>query len=185
MREADPNGIGGDEAIRHVFSRLASLGLLSSPSDHLSHTPSLISSLLPTLLLHLNPPTSSPLPPYPPTYLSSLFLALPTSILTPLVSSFIQHLTFHLVAQGREIEPESSDERVKRAGEVFSLMFGNAVVGGEAWDGVIKFVKDAKGSVGGMDRREQARARLIVSWIGSGGEPGESGLVPHSRRELK
>ncbi|RXK40552.1 hypothetical protein M231_02204 [Tremella mesenterica] len=157
---------------RAVFEKLSSVGLIStSPSVTTSPTPSILGSMMPPLLSHLRPPTSSPLPPYPSTRWPSLLLGLPTSSLSNLVESLLQHLTFHL-HEAAELEPDRPDERIARAVEVLTLIIGPPEVGGEAWEAVARTIVNKKITVKPMNDRECARIRICVSWMGQAGEKG-------------
>ncbi|OXG77861.1 telomere length regulation protein [Cryptococcus neoformans var. grubii Br795] len=159
--------------LRLVIEKLSSIGLLTSQSPNASsRTPSLLYSLLPSLLSHLHPPSSSPLPPYPPTFLPSVFLPLPSSILSTFINALTTHLSFYLIDPANPLEPHKPDGRIKRAVQVFQSIVGNAEVGSEAWQAVVQSVmaKKGKSRMGLGEWREQARNRLIVGWIAQGGD---------------
>ncbi|KIR53446.1 telomere length regulation protein [Cryptococcus gattii Ru294] len=159
--------------LRLVIEKLFNIGLLTSQSPNTtSRAPSLLFSLLPPLLLHLHPPSSSPLPPYPPTFLPSVFLPLPSSTLSTLINALTTHLSFYLIDPVNPLEPHKPDERIKRAVQVFQSIVGNPEVGSEAWQAVVQSVvaKKGKSSMGLGDWRGHARNRLIVGWIAQGGD---------------
>jgi hypothetical protein len=155
-----------------VIHRLASIGLLSRKTpDPQSRQPSFWEPILPPLLAHLHPPQTSPLAPYPPSYLPSLFLSLPSSIIYSLAGSLIHHLT----AKSNYFDglaPESPDARVKRAAEVLQLVLGPASVESEAFEAVSSKVLTTKSL--GNDANVHAVLRMVVTWISFGGDDGES-----------
>jgi telomere length regulation protein len=167
--EADNSGIS--DRLRLVIERLAALGLLkTSPSQHESRQPSFLYPLLPPLLAHLHPPTSSPLPSYPATFLPSIFLPLPASTLSTFVSSLLQHLSLRIGA----LKPGTPDEDVHRAVDILRLIIGKAEVGGEAWVAVMRAVSAQRTLVDSMNVQEHVIARIICGWIRSGGAAGTS-----------
>nr|ODN92509.1 telomere length regulation protein [Cryptococcus depauperatus CBS 7841] len=156
-----------------VLEKLSAVGLLSSHvADSTSRTPSMLPSLLPPLLEHLHPPSGSSLAPYPPDFLSSIILSLPGSVITSFVKALSTHLTYHLVDSSSTLRPDRPDQRIKRAVQVLIAIVGEPKVGNEVWDALIKSITGDGGSsrmhLG--EYREQSRNRLIVGWIGTGGE---------------
>jgi telomere length regulation protein len=155
--------------IRFVFQRLASLGLFSHrPTSLHSPSPSIPPALLPRLLSHLHPPVDSPIPPYPASFLPSIFLPLPSSTLASVTASLLQHL----VAPSAPILPNRPDSRVKRSVEVLTRIIGPPEIGGEAWEAVIMAMINGKRNGSAMDEREHALTRMAVAWVGTGGEKG-------------
>ncbi|WVF72963.1 hypothetical protein IAT40_007781 [Kwoniella sp. CBS 6097] len=166
------------EPIRLIFERLSSIGLITPQPPSLdSRTPSLFPAFLPPLLAHLRPPSNSPLPPYPSDYLPSIFLGLPSSTLLSLVSSLITHITHHLITDSNPLEPDVPDKRIKRAQAVLSKIIGPAIVGGEAWTAVLRYVLSGKRELSLRDQRQQAANRILVSWIAEGGESGVKAFI--------
>jgi telomere length regulation protein len=159
--------------IRFVFQRLASLGLFSHrPTSLHSPSPSIPPALLPRLLSHLHPPVDSPIPPYPASFLPSIFLPLPSSTLASVTASLLQHLVYHLPAPSAPILPNRPDSRVKRSVEVLTRIIGPPEIGGEAWEAVIMAMINGKRNGSAMDEREHALTRMAVAWVGTGGEKG-------------
>lgn len=136
--------------------------------------PSLLSPLISLLLHHLHPPPASPVLPYPPSFLPSLFLPLTSSILSSFINSLLDHLTFRLISpHGIPLLPDKPDERIKRATEILKHIIGTATIDGEALEIVTRGVTDDK-MVGGMQQvHEHARVRVIVAWIAEEGDQGE------------
>lgn len=169
--------IANESPIRLVIEKLAAIGLLSSRSTvDLSRSPSLLPPLLPPLLAHLHPPPSSPLRPYPPSFLPSLLLPLPTSTLSSLVDALLGHLTSRLIAVDEPLAPDVPDQRISRAIDVLKQIVGAARPGGEAWNAVLASVLNQKATFSAssvLAGAEQAKRRLIVGWIAGGGESGE------------
>lgn len=159
--------------LRLVIEKLSNIGLLTSQSPNTSsRSPSLLFPLLPPLLSHLHPPSSSPSLPYPPTFLPSVFLPLPSSIISAFINALTTHLSFYLIDPANPLQPHKPDERVKRAVQVFQSIIGSAEVGNEAWQAVVQSVvaKKGKSRMRLGEWREQARNRLIVGWIAQGGD---------------
>jgi telomere length regulation protein len=161
--------IGVADRIRLVLERLTTLGMLKTPPNQQhSRQPSLLFPLLPPLLAHLHPPSTSPFPPYPATFLPSIFLPLPASTLSAFVSSLLQHLSLRISA----LKPGTPDEGVHRAVEILRLIIGKAEVGGEAWVAVMRSVSAQRTLVDSMNVQEHVIARIICGWIRSGGAAG-------------
>jgi telomere length regulation protein len=164
---ADDSGVS--DRLRLVIERLAALGLLkTTPSQHESRQPSFLYPLLPPLLAHLHPPSASPLPPYPASFLPSIFLPLPASTLSAFVSSLLQHLSFRIGA----LKFGTPDEDVHRAVEILRLIIGKAEVGGEAWIAVMRAVSAQRTLVDSMNVQEHVIARIVCGWVRSGGAAG-------------
>ena len=72
------------------------------------------------------------------------------------------------------MDPTKPDARITRAAEVVTFIVGPAVVGGDAWEAILRSVIGGRTDGTVMEDREQARARVVVAWIGGGGEPGKS-----------
>jgi telomere length regulation protein len=167
--EADNSGIS--DRLRLVIERLAALGLLkSTPSQRESRQPSYLYPLLPPLLAHLHPPTSSALPAYPATFLPSIFLPLPASTLSALVNSLLQHLSFRIGA----LKPGTPDENAHRAVEILELIIGKAEAGGEAWVAVMRAVSAQRTLVDSTNIQEHVIARIVCGWVRPGGAAGTS-----------
>ncbi|WVO18553.1 hypothetical protein L204_106272 [Cryptococcus depauperatus] len=145
---------------------------LSHGANSTSRTPSMLPSLLPPLLEHLHPPPGSSLAPYSPDFLSSIILSLPGSVIASFVKALSTHLTYHLVDSSSTLRPDQSDQRINRAVQVLIAIVGEPKVGNEVWDALFKSITGDGGSsrmhLG--EYREQSRNRLIVGWIGTGGE---------------
>lgn len=154
-----------------VVQRLASIGLLSRKApEPQSRQPSFWEPILPSLLSHLHPPSTSPLAPYPPRFLPSLFLSLPSSVISPLVGSLIHHLTAESdYFEG--LDSASPDARVQRAAEVLQLVIGSASLDSEALEAVSTEILATKAF--GNDVNVHAALRMVVTWIANGGEDGE------------
>jgi len=160
---------GISDRLRLVIERLAALGLFkTSPSQRESRQPSFFYPLLPPLLAHLHPPTSSPLPSYTATFLPSIFLPLPASTLSAFVNSLVQHLSFRIGA----LKPGTPDEDVHRAVEILGLMIGKAEVGDEAWVAVMRAVSALRTLVDSTNVQEHVIARIVCGWVRSGGAAG-------------
>ncbi|WWD19666.1 hypothetical protein CI109_104128 [Kwoniella shandongensis] len=167
---------GDVSALQLVIEKLAAIGLLTPrPSLNPSPTPSLLPALLPPLLAHLHPSPSSPIPPYPATFLPSVFLPLPSSTLATFVDSVVQHLTLQLV--DGLLEPDLPDQRIKRAVQVLEMMIGSPKVGSEAWAAVMRSVLGNKQSLRLSDNRQEARNRLIAGWVALGGESSAKAFI--------
>jgi len=152
-----------------VLERLTTLGMLKTPpSQQHSRQPSLLFPLLPPLLAHLHPPTSSPLSAYPTTFLPAIFLPLPASTLSSFISSLLQHLSSRIGSP----KPGTPDEDIHRAVEILGLIIGKAEVGGEAWVAVMRAVSAQRTLVDSMNVQEHVIARIICGWVRSGGSAG-------------
>ncbi|WRT70193.1 uncharacterized protein IL334_007187 [Kwoniella shivajii] len=157
--------------IRLVFEKLYSIGLVtSSPSSEYSRTPSLFPTLLPPLLNHLHPPSSSPLLPYPADYLPSIFLAFPSSSLAAFVESLLLHLTIYLIDPSSPLSTNQPDRRIKRAVDVLTRFIGPPKLNQEAWNAITRAVLTGRGGLNLIDHKSQARNRLTVGWIANGDE---------------
>nr|XP_019010363.1 uncharacterized protein I206_04832 [Kwoniella pini CBS 10737]OCF49144.1 hypothetical protein I206_04832 [Kwoniella pini CBS 10737] len=157
--------------IRLVFEKLCSIGLVNAaPSSSDSRSPSLFPALLPPLLKHIRPPSESSLLPYPAEYLPSVLLGLPSSILASFVESLLSHLTFHPIDPTNPLRSNKPDQRIQRCLEVFTRIVGKPKQGEEAWNAVIRSVLSGKDELTLNDNKSQARNRLIVAWIATGGE---------------
>ncbi|WVQ74259.1 hypothetical protein IAR50_003856 [Cryptococcus sp. DSM 104548] len=159
--------------LRQVLEKLASVGLLiAEPGSDRSRVPSLLTPLLPFLLNHLHPEPSMSLPPYPDTFWPSLILPLPSSTLASFTESLLAHTTHYLIDPASPLAPDQADERIKRAMIILKSLLGEPKVGEEAWEAVIRSVMSGKGKGRmAMDAwSEQARNRLVVGWVGEGGE---------------
>lgn len=156
-----------------VIQRLSSIGLFTPPPtrDRTSPAPSFFSAFLPGALAHLHP--VQPLPPHPPSYLPSIFLALPNSSIARIAESLLQHLTFNLIQGSPSLEPDSPDQRIRRCAEVLTFFIGKPDVGGEAWEAVMRGVVGRKQYDEPMGKEEHARSRVVVCWVARGGNGGE------------
>ncbi|ORY33418.1 telomere length regulation protein-domain-containing protein [Naematelia encephala] len=165
------------EPLRLIVQRLASLGLLRSPSNPSDPTPNLLTSLFPPLLSHLHPAPTSPLPPYPANFLSDFFLGLPTSILANFVDSFLQHIALKLInEEDGALLPNNPDERVKRASVLLVDVIGHPRIGGEAWEAVITSITKRRAD-DPMRNASQARNRVIGAWVSLGGETAAKSFI--------
>ena len=154
-----------------MLERLTTLGMLKTPPNQQhSRQPSLLSPLLPPLLAHLHPPTSSPLSAYPTTFLPSILLPLPASTLSSFISSLLQHLSSRIGWP----KPGTPDEDIHRAVKILRLVIGKAEIGGEAWVAVMRAVSAQRTLVDSMDVQEHVTARIICGWVRSGGAAGTS-----------
>lgn len=148
---------------------------MTPPSREANPTPSFLSPMMHSLLSHLQPPSTCPFPAYPSTFLPSLLLPLAASTLATFVESLLQHLTFLLIdSNSLPLQPESPDERIRRAVIVLSAIIGSTQVGGEAWDAMLRTVEGGKNARTPMMDEQHARARVIVAWIGTQGDKGQS-----------
>jgi len=169
LRYLPAHNPGISTRLRLVIERLAALGLLkTSPSHREARQSSFFYPLLPPLLAHLHPPASSPLPPYPATFLPSIFLPLPASALSASVSSLLHHLSFRIGS----LNPGTPDEDIHRAVEVLGLIIGKAEVGGEAWVAVMRAVSAQRTLVDSTNVQEHVIARIVCGWVRSGGAAG-------------
>lgn len=163
--------------IRLVLQRMASLGLVRPPKQlRADPNPSFFSAVMPELLLHLHPPVTSPLEPYPQGYFPEVFLSLPTSVLNSYIASLIQHLSVHLIFAETPLRTSSPDPRIRRATEMLRSVLGSAEPGGEAWDGVLQYLIQRKTS-SAMAPGDQVQTRIVIAWVGLSGSKGASSAL--------
>lgn len=149
-----------------VIQRMVSLGHFPQIPIN-DRAPSFWRSVLPRLLTHLHPDSSSPLQPYPASFLSSLIPALPSSSLTKVIESFLRHLAWHAPS----LSPAKVDERVKRFADTLQMVIGPASPGEEIFGVVVDSLLNVKGRMN--DHRAVFIVRGIVAWVGKSGEKGE------------
>lgn len=143
--------------------------------------PSFFSAVMPELLLHLRPPATSPLKPYPQGYFPEVFFSLPISVLNSYIASLIQHLSAHLISAGTPLRTSSPDPRIRQAAEMLRGVMGSAEPGGEAWDGVLQYLIQRKTS-SAMAPGDQIQTRIIVAWVGLSGSKSASSAVARPSR---
>jgi hypothetical protein len=149
-------------AVRAVFEKLASLGLLA-PLAESSRAPSLLPAFLPRALEHIHPPAIAA--PYRASFLPELFLPLSSSALSALATALLSQIPYRLSPP--ELRPDIPEERVRRAADVLLAFLGPPVVGGEAWSAILPalFKYRARGTEAGQGVR-----RMVVAWAGTGGK---------------
>lgn len=176
-RELGPMLRDADDAVelRLVWERLIALRLVGSPrTDSYSPSASILTPMMPHLLSHLNPAVESPLPAYHATYLSSLFLPLPTTALHVLVTSLTQHLVLRLDAQ-QSFHVMMPRQDVKRATMVLEQMIGPAKLGSDAYDEIARnVVHSPEGRDKIMSGSREMEIRVMVAWLSRGHENGQS-----------
>ena len=155
--------------LRHVIRRLASLGLFTSnPSPR---SPSFWPACLHQLLQHLHPGSTSPLPPYPPTYLPSVLLPLPTSTLNPLIDS----LLVNFVSKIDKTDKPSPSSDIHRAAKCLVLVIGPAEIKGEALEAVLGSLLAPRGTL--KDRMNDTLARVAVAWVALSSQSGDTRVI--------
>lgn len=170
---ADARAETGDR-IRVVIKRLASIGLLpasGSRSSSSSRQPAFIQPILPGLLAHLHPQADSPLPSYTNSFLPAIFLPLPASTLAAFVQNLLQGLPSRLSLAS--LEPDTPSETIHRLVDVMRDIIGPATPGEEAWTAILHSVSSQTSHGDPTNIEGHLRARMIVSWIRTGGEAGK------------